>query len=130
MIKTRFDETEYWVTSSGEYVQIDDMETSHIINTMKMLVNKPMLTQTMLIRDIERTAKNTWTPSKNDALKESLNNITSMSLEQTKEYIAETPLVRAFMTELKNRGINVITLLENMLEDAKVEIKSNIVEDK
>lgn len=55
-MKTRFDETKYWITAGGEAIRLCDMETSHLLNTVKMLLQKPTRTQAMLVIDIERNS--------------------------------------------------------------------------
>ncbi len=56
-MKTRFDETKYWITAGGEAIRLCDMETSHLLNTVKMLLQKPTRTQAMLVIDIERNSR-------------------------------------------------------------------------
>lgn len=124
MIKTRFDETERWVTGYGEIKDIEDMDTDHIINTLKMFMNKPLFVQSMIIKDIECKAKMIWNSSKDDsALTNSLNNITSMTLDQTRDYVIATPLCLSMRDELVKRGVNTNQLLKNIIESAKVQIK-------
>lgn len=125
MVKTRFDESKFWTTSDGRKVKIKDMEASHIINTIKLFISKPLLAQTLLIKDIETLKSTTWSKKKGELDTEgSFTNITSMTLEETKEYIIGTPLVSAFLEELAARGVNTVQLITNILEDVKVEIKS------
>ena len=54
---TRFDESKYWITAGGEVIRLSDMETSHLLNTVKMLLQKPTRTQAMLVTDIERNSR-------------------------------------------------------------------------
>ena len=65
-MKTRFDETKYWITAGGEAIRLCDMETSHLLNTVKMLLQKPTRTQAMLVIDIERNSRDAavWYPTR------------------------------------------------------------------
>lgn len=67
-MKTRFDETKYWITAGGEAIRLCDMETSHLLNTVKMLLQKPTRTQAMLVIDIERNSRDAavWVPNPQD----------------------------------------------------------------
>ncbi|MBQ8511350.1 MAG: hypothetical protein IJ497_01940 [Clostridia bacterium] len=124
-MKTRFDNTEHWIKSNGEAVEIVSMETTHILNTIRMLVCKPSTILAMLIDDIEHSIKNcTWSAYGDpaDLAKESLNNVTSLSEEAFLQYIVDTPLFLALTEELEQRGVNVTNVLNLfMSEKCKVE---------
>lgn len=52
-MKTRFD-GKIWVMAYGVAIEVKEMETAHLLNTVKMLVQKPARVQAMLVDDIER----------------------------------------------------------------------------
>lgn len=112
-MKTRFDSSDVWMTTAGEPIHITSMETPHILNTVKMLVQKPTRTLTMLVIDIERASYSdaVWTANRADDLKKSLNNVTSLSEEELIRYVIETPLFKALVAELDERGVNVENIL-------------------
>lgn len=51
-MKTRFD-GKLWIGAFGLALEVKDMETAHLLNTVKMLVQKPARVQAMLVTDIE-----------------------------------------------------------------------------
>ena len=114
MISTRFDNPEYWVTAQGEVITIEDLETPHILNIIAMFERKPTLIQTLLIKDI--TSTRVWTPTKND-YKLSMSNITSMSIQELKDYWYGSELHQALRNELLNRGVNVDQMMINFKEE-------------
>lgn len=115
-MKTRFDETKYWVTGMGVVTEIPEMETSHLMNTVRMFVVKPHRTMGMLISDVERNpvcngTNEPWTPNirgnVQDVRRQSISNITSMSEKELIEYTLNSPLCQAMLSELESRGVNV-----------------------
>lgn len=93
-MKTRFDETKYWITTGGEAIRLCDMETSHLLNTVKMLLQKPTRTQAMLVIDIERNSRDAavWVPNPQDPRILSIHNVTSLTAEELVDYVKSTPL--------------------------------------
>ena len=64
-MKTRFD-GKIWVMAYGVAIEVKEMETAHLLNTVKMLVQKPARVQAMLVDDIERATfadPTVWTPT-------------------------------------------------------------------
>ncbi len=114
MINTRFDNSEYWETARGEVIPIEDLETDHILNIIAMFERKPTLIQTLLIKDI--TSTRVWTSTKND-YKLSMSNITSMSIQESKDYWYGSELHQALRNELLNRGVNVDQMMINFKEE-------------
>lgn len=118
-MKTRFDETKYWITTGGEAIRLCDMETSHLLNTVKMLLQKPTRTQAMLVIDIERNSRDAtvWVPNPQDPRVLSIHNVTSLTAEELVDYVKSTPLYAAMLSELETRGVNTdntITMFETM----------------
>lgn len=118
-MKTRFDETKYWITTGGEAIRLCDMETSHLLNTVKMLLQKPTRTQAMLVIDIERNSRDAavWVPDPQDPRILSIHNVTSLTAEELVDYVKSTPLYAAMLSELETRGVNTdntITMFETM----------------
>lgn len=107
-MKTRFDETKYWITAGGDAIRLKDMETAHLLNTVKMLLQKPTRTQAMLVVDIEHNAINraVWTPAPVDPRALSIHNITSLTADELVSYVKTTPLFSAMIDELESRGVN------------------------
>lgn len=63
-MKTRFD-GKLWIGAFGLAIEVKDMETAHLLNTVKMLVQKPARVQAMLVNDIEDATfeeQEAWTP--------------------------------------------------------------------
>lgn len=114
-MKTRFDDNQYWITAQGDCMDINDMETSHLMNTVRMLVQKPFITVNLLIKDIETFNTRVWTPKKKEIKSESIKNVTSMSEREVIEYILDTPLVLAMLTVLNSRGVNIENFV-NMIQ--------------
>ena len=114
---TRFDESKYWITAGGEVIRLSDMETSHLLNTVKMLLQKPTRTQAMLVTDIERNSRAAavWVPNPQDPRALSIHNVTSLTAEELVEYVKGTPLFAALLSELETRGVNTentVTMFE------------------
>ena len=64
-MKTRFD-GKLWIGAFGLAIEVKDMETAHLLNTVKMLVQKPARVQAMLVNDIEDATfeeQEAWTPT-------------------------------------------------------------------
>ena len=118
-MKTRFD-GKLWIGAFGIALDVQEMGTDHLLNTVKMLVQKPARVQAMLVADIESGtfASDVWVPSKTDSRKQSLHNVTSLSGEELVQYVVGTPLFNAMMDELANRGVNTQNIMELYLKDA------------
>lgn len=98
------------------------METAHLLNTVKMLVQKPARVQAMLVNDIEDATfeeQEAWTPTGNgeDIRKKSLHDATSLSSEELVQYVTGTPLFKAMMEELEARGVNTENIMELYTKD-------------
>lgn len=109
-MKTRFD-SKVWMTGLGEVIPVEQMETDHLLNTLKMLVQKPNRTINMIIRDIE-TAPDTCPSSpfgngQQDIKHQSIRNVTSMTPTQLIEFALNSPLGLAMKKELTDRGVDV-----------------------
>ncbi len=112
-MRTRFDLSDVWYTGDGRPVYVASMDTSHLINIVKMLLTRPDRTMAMLIKDIEEASDigTVWTPTRSDDLRESINNATSMTDEELIQYVIGTPLFRSLISELEGRGVNTENLL-------------------
>lgn len=113
-MKTRFDHYGVWITACGEVKKVSDMETSHILNTMRMLIQKSSRTVGMLIHDVENSevcVLSTWEPNFKSTVKQSIRNITSMTVDELKAYVKKTPLFQSMCDELGRRGVNVKNIL-------------------
>lgn len=51
-MKTRFDSAKVWRTNNDTTVSIKELETSHLMNIVRMLLRRPETVQTMLVCDI------------------------------------------------------------------------------
>lgn len=107
-MKTRFDYSGVWITGVGEAVPVGNMETPHLLNTVRMLVQKPARTLSILVADIEHAtfSDTVWTPFNADDRKQSLKNVTSLSDAELVEYVQSTPLFKSMIEELQERGVN------------------------
>ena len=113
-MKTRFDNYGLWITTHGEITSVCNMDTSHIMNTMRMFIQKPSRTMSMLIKDIEGSevsVLSAWEPNAKISLKQSLHNATSMTVDELKSYVKHTPLFQSMCDELGKRGVNVANIL-------------------
>lgn len=110
--RTRFDNPDSWKCSEERSIKILNMETPHILNTLKLFLRKPTMVQHMIISDLE----DCWNPSREYKVK-SLNTITSMGLRALQEYIEACPLVVSMKHELRVRGVNVDQMLKNYKEE-------------
>lgn len=112
-MKTRFDYSGVWITGVGEAVPVGNMETPHLLNTVRMLVQKPARTLSILVADIEHAtfSDTVWTPFNADDRKQSLKNVTSLSDAELVEYVQSTPLFRSMIEELQERGVNTKNVL-------------------
>lgn len=119
-MKTRFD-GKIWVMAYGVAIEVKEMETAHLLNTVKMLVQKPARVQAMLVDDIERATfadPTVWTPTgEGDARKLSLRNVTSLSADELTTYVTGTPLFKAMLEELETRGINTENIMQLYTKD-------------
>lgn len=117
-MKTRFDGT-VWVGAGGTAFLPAEMDTDHLLNTLKMLKNRPAVVVTMVVRDIESAPDccpfSPFGNSHADVVKESLFNITSMTPEQVSTYALNSTLGTAMKAELISRGVNVENYL-SMIE--------------
>lgn len=121
-MKTRFD-GKLWIGAFGLALEVKDMETAHLLNTVKMLVQKPARVQAMLVTDIDAATVNEqepWTPagSEGDLRKKSLHNVTSLTSEELVQYVTGTTLFKTMMDELEARGVNTENIMELYTKDA------------
>ena len=114
-MKTRFDNAEMWRTNNDTAVSIQELETSHLMNIVRMLLRRPETVQTMLVCDIERQSRNVWRA--NDLVDEdavaSIHNATSM-----------TPREIVVIT-LEGRGVNTSVLIGSVLAELGYEENGN-----
>lgn len=119
-MKTGFD-GKIWVMAYGVAIEVKEMETAHLLNTVKMLVQKPARVQAMLVDDIERATfadPTVWTPTgEGDTRKLSLRNVTSLSADELTTYVTGTPLFKAMLEELETRGINTENIVQLYTKD-------------
>ena len=123
-MKTRFDETKRWITGMGEIIEINNMETTHLMNTIRMFVQKPYISMGIIVKDIERNKaysqiNRAWSPdvqSEYDVTKASISNITSMDEGEIIEYTLNSPLGQAMLTELAVRGVNIDNFIEMVMD--------------
>lgn len=119
-MKTRFD-GKIWVMAYGVAIEVKEMETAHLLNTVKMLVQKPARVQAMLVDDIERATfadPTVWTPTgEGDTRKLSLRNVTSLSADELTTYVTGTPLFKAMLEELETRGIKTENIMQLYTKD-------------
>lgn len=113
-MKTRFDYEGVWITGLGVAVPVAEMETAHLLNTVRMLVQKPARTLSILISDIENAtfSETVWTAYNAVDKKQSLQNVTSLSDTELTEYAVNSPLFRSMIEELKSRGVNTDNLVK------------------
>ena len=109
---TRFD-TRYWITGQGLATPVEELETDHAMNILRMLVTKPDRTLAMLLNDIEKTpfCMAAWTPDKKATKVQSIHNATSMTAQELRVFALESTLGQALLCELAHRGVNVTNIV-------------------
>lgn len=122
-MKTRFDCPQNWIKGNGEVIPIKDMETSHLINTVRMFVRKPFMVCSMIIEDIENKTYSpvatAWNPNgseEQNIKNESIFNVTSLTEQELTAYALQSALGCAMVNELSSRGVNtenIITMTMN-----------------
>lgn len=128
-MKVRFDESKVWRTANGCTIAIADMETAHLMNTLRMFIAKPNVVMSMIAADIDNFDEDlyyggVWQPTSSSAphiKKESMWSATSMSAEELTSYAIESALGQAMRNELAARGVNV----DNLLIMWKTEVTNN-----
>lgn len=114
-MNTRFD-GRLWIGALGVTFKVKEMETRHLLNTVKMLLQKPARVQTMLVADIESATfaePQAWTSNRReDIRKVSVHNITSLSAEELVEYVKGTTLFNTMLAELDARGVNTENIMQ------------------
>ena len=109
MIKTRFDNSEVWETKRESY-EISEMETSHIINLLRMFKTKPIVILNILLDSVEESCF-AFLKSRNKA---AVYEITSMSEDELIEVAMNSVLVASLCDQLEERGVNVENVLNNL----------------
>lgn len=127
-MKTRFDSAEIWRTNNDTAVSIKELETSHLMNIVRMLLRRPETVQTMLVCDIERQTRNVWRA--NDLVDEdavaSIHNATSMTpLVRLFSGYRVRPLFTAIVITLEGRGVNTSVLIGSVLAELGYEENGN-----
>lgn len=118
-MKTRFHSAEVWRTNNDTAVSIQELETSHLMNIVRMLLRRPETVQTMLVCDIERQSRNVWKANNivdEDAI-ESIHNATSMTPREVVQWVQDTPLFNTIVFTLEGRGVNTSVLIGSVLAE-------------
>ena len=118
-MKTRFDSAKVWRTNNDTTVSIKELETSHLMNIVRMLLRRPETVQTMLVCDIERQSRNVWKANNivdEDAI-ESIHNATSMTPREVVQWVQDTPLFNTIVFTLEGRGVNTSVLIGSVLAE-------------
>lgn len=126
-MKTRFDSAEIWRTNNDTMVSIKELETSHLMNIVRMLLRRPETIQTMLVCDIERQSRNVWKANNivdEDAI-ESIHNATSMTPREVVQWVQDTPLFNTIVFTLEGRGVNTSVLIGSVLAELGYEENGN-----
>lgn len=126
-MKTRFDSAEVWRTNNDTMVSIKELETSHLMNIVRMLLRRPETVQTMLVCDIERQSRNVWKANNlvdEDAI-ESIHNATSMTPREVVQWVQDTPLFNTIVITLEGRGVNTSVLIGSVLAELGYEENGN-----
>lgn len=126
-MKTRFDSAEVWRTNNDTMVSIKELETSHLMNIVRMLLRRPETVQTMLVCDIERQSRNVWKANNivdEDAI-ESIHNATSMTPREVVQWVRDTPLFNTIVFTLEGRGVNTSVLIGSVLAELGYEENGN-----
>lgn len=126
-MKTRFDSVEIWRTNNDTMVSIKELETSHLMNIVRMLLRRPETVQTMLVCDIERQSRNVWKANNivdEDAI-ESIHNATSMTPREIVQWVQDTPLFNTIVFTLEGRGVNTSVLIGSVLAELGYEENGN-----
>ena len=112
-MNTRFD-GQLWIGAFGVTLEVKEMETGHLLNTVKMLLQKPARVQAMLVADIENATfaePQAWTANRKNTTvlcKASR----GMAMEELVEYIKGTTLFNTMLAELEARGVNTENIMQ------------------
>ena len=126
-MKTRFDSAKVWRTNNDTTVSIKELETSHLMNIVRMLLRRPETVQTTLVCDIERQSRNVWKANNivdEDAV-ESIHNATSMTPSEVIQWVQGTPLFTTIVFTLEGRGVNTSVLIGSVLAELGYEENGN-----
>ena len=126
-MKTRLDSAKVWRTNNDTVVSIKELETSHLMNIVRMLLRRPETVQTMLVCDIERQSRNVWKANNivdEDAI-ESIHNATSMTPREVVQWVQDTPLFNTIVFTLEGRGVNTSVLIGSVLAELGYEENGN-----
>ena len=106
-MNTRFD-GRLWIGALGVTFKVKEMETRHLLNTVKMLLQKPATF----------AEPQAWTSNRReDIRKVSVHNITSLSAEELVEYVKGTTLFNTMLAELDARGVNTENIMQLYTKD-------------
>lgn len=130
-MNTRFDNAKSWKTADGRVIEIKEMETSHIMNTLRLFVRKPHLIMSMIVKDFDEIPDNQpeqtygpWNPKHNVSAPnfkaESMYAVTSLTNDDLVSYAVDSALGRAMRDELASRGINVENLFNIWKEEVEL----------
>ena len=120
-------ENQIWRTNNDTTVSIKELETSHLMNIVRMLLRRPETVQTMLVCDIERQSRNVWKANNivdEDAV-ESIHNATSMTPREVIQWVQGTPLFTTIVFTLEGRGVNTSVLIGSVLAELGYEENGN-----
>lgn len=115
---TRFDRT-IWENSKGEVNDVQEMETGHLLNILKMLMVKPYKITSMVVFDIEKFYRPTSYVKRNWVIHEEqvdMSEISQMNAFTLREFALNSTFGQAAQRELNKRGINLREYLNMVME--------------
>lgn len=110
MLKTRFDETVVWRGAGNKQYLILDMDTAHLVNTLRMFKEKPVIVISMVLDDFERSTVFRYKGNNSDKV-QSIHNLTSMSEMELRDFALNSTVAQAMVQELSKRGVNVENIM-------------------
>lgn len=116
---TRLHDTQNWRPHDNA-IPIEKMDTTHIINLISMLLNKPEKTLSMLLDDVDSpkySTVNVPTIIMEEIKKDLRYKITSQRREDLVSIGYYSPLFRALINELNQRGLNSDVLLTTIVNN-------------
>lgn len=116
---TRFDDTA-WIANNSQRQNVESMETDALLEVAKALYSNPACIVKLMVRDVEQQASphiveedfpKPWNRNWELALRESIQEITSLSADELVNYAFNSKLGRSIQAELSQRGVNLSNFL-------------------
>lgn len=116
MIVTRFDQSEY-LEDSGKYTLIRELETTKLMSILANYYKYPSEIITNMVYDIENQLFSSFMINAEERVRESIHEVTSLTLDQVMKYFSVCKFTQAITKELEERGVNNVGYLNLLLKE-------------